>query len=90
MIYAIIVFVIVQLADIYTTLKGLRGGAVEGNPFVKWMMDKFGGNWIYLKFIGAICIVAYLYTINSVIPVWIISAITFIVVLNNIRIIRKR
>lgn len=85
-----IVFVLLQLADVWTTIKCLETGATEGNAFVAWIMRKLGKLWplvkLALSFGGA-----YLLWSDGVIwGVWLLSAVVAIVVYSNWQILKDR
>ncbi|MGY9039068.1 MAG: DUF5658 family protein [Rhodobacterales bacterium] len=83
-------FVLAQLADIYTTLRALKlKGAVEGNGFIAFLMDKLGRGWILLKlaisFGGAYAI----YLDGRLWLLVLLAAGVFAVAASNYRIIKK-
>jgi hypothetical protein len=83
-------FVLAQLADIYTTLRALKlKGAAEANGFIALLMDKLGRGWILVK-LGISFGAAYV--IWSEASLWLLvllTAIVFAVAASNYRIIKK-
>lgn len=43
------VFIVAQLADVYTTIRAIKAGASEGNGFIAMLMDKMGILWPIAK-----------------------------------------
>jgi len=85
-----VVFLALQIADVWTTIVGMNSGAVESNPVVKWMMDTFGKTWVLIKITGA-SLGAYLaWSEGAIWIVWAICAVMAYVVWQNHRIIKNR
>lgn len=85
-----VIFVILQIADVWTTTQALKTGATEGNPVVAWVMDRTGKAWpmvkLALSFGGA-----YLMWIGGAIwGVWLLSVVIAVVVYSNWQIIKDR
>ena len=85
---ALIAYIIAQIADVVTTERGLRRGAVEANGFIALMMDKLGRGWIVLK-LGVSAAVAYVLVMEGQAwGLWLLAAITGAVAVNNVRVSR--
>ena len=56
---ALTVFFLLNLLDILTTVSGLRSGAVEQNPLVKFILKLFGvpGLYSFKMIIGGIILI---------------------------------
>ena len=90
MIYAISLFVVIQVLDVVSTYLVLKNGGVEANPILNWVLEKFGG-WvaIFVKlalsgFAGYI-----FFSMGYVIWLWCLNALVGFVVINNFRIWKK-
>jgi hypothetical protein len=83
-------FVLAQLADVYTTQRALKlKGAVEGNGFIAVLMDKLGRGWILVK-LGISCGAAYvIWSEGSLWLLVLLAAGVFAVAASNYRIIKK-
>lgn len=85
-----IVFVLLQVAEVWTTIKCLETGATEGNAVVAWIMRKLGKLWPLAKlalFVGG----AYLLWSDGVIwGVWLLCLLVGYVVISNYRILKGR
>ena len=47
---ALTAFLLSQIADIWSTIRGLKAGAREANPIIAWAMRNLGPwGWIVLK-----------------------------------------
>jgi len=44
-----LLFILSQLADVWSTAYALDRGAVEANPAIRWLMDRLGKGWIAAK-----------------------------------------
>lgn len=44
-----LVFIVSQLADVWSTKYALDRGAVEANPAIRWLMDRLGKGWVAAK-----------------------------------------
>lgn len=85
-IYALIA---IQVADAVTTYIGLRGGARETNPAVRWVLDRVGmAGWIIIKSAIVAGAAWLLWSGGQVQMIWIVAGAMALVVLNNIRVIR--
>lgn len=84
-----IVFALVQIADVISTVIALRGPAREANPVIKWMMDHLGHGWIVVK-LGIAALAAWLLWSSELTQwLWIANAVMALVILNNIKVIRN-
>lgn len=83
-------FILAQLADIYTTQRALKlKDATEANGFIAFLMDKLGRGWIVVK-LGISYGAAYV--IWSEGSLWLLVLLTagvFAVAASNYRIIKK-
>lgn len=85
---ALIAYALAQLADVLTTLRALRQGGVEANPVVRWLMDALGHGWIVVKLALAGGIAAWAWQAGEVGAIWIVAAVTGLIALNNLRVVR--
>ena len=76
-------YFVAQLADVVTTLQGLRRGAVETNPVIRWMMDHLGGGWVVLKLALSVVFAWGFFAIGQPMLIWIITALTAYVAWRN-------
>jgi len=83
-------FVLAQLADVYTTLRALKlKGATEANGFIALLMDKLGRGWILVK-LGISFGAAYvIWSEGSLWLLVLLAAGVFAVAVSNYRIIKK-
>lgn len=44
-----LLFILSQLADVWSTAYALDRGEVEANPAIRWLMDRLGKNWVAAK-----------------------------------------
>lgn len=85
----IIAFVAAQLADIWTTKKGIENGAVEKNGIIKWLMDTFGEHgWWITKLLFSAVIVAALIWAGQLVWLWGGTALTAYVAWRNMRFLK--
>ncbi|MFG6661155.1 DUF5658 family protein [Sulfitobacter sp. 915] len=84
----IIAMFLVQIADVWTTNQILSRGGVELNPFIRWVMEKTGDQWSFIKVALALAVAAGLWVSGEAWAIWIITGITGIVALNNWRVLR--
>lgn len=56
----IVLYAVVQFADVVTTLRALRKGAREANPIIDWLMQKLGFGWVPVKLAGSMVALYYL------------------------------
>lgn len=80
-----IAFVLTQLADVWTTIKALKQGAVEANPVVAYLMDKTGSAWPFFKLGIASSAAFFSHAYGSIWGVAGIAAITGVVAVLNLR-----
>jgi Domain of unknown function (DUF5658) len=82
---ALILFAIIQVADIVTTSVGLHAaGLYEGNPVVALWMDMLGPLWWLPKLGIVLFAVLVSRRLRRVWPLTAISALTFFAVINNL------
>ena len=84
------VYLLLQILDVWTTIKGIKLGATEANPIVKWMMYKLGKMWPLAKLTVALVSGYFLLETDTLWGMWLISAGMVIVVLNNYRVIKNQ
>ena len=85
-----IVFLLLQLADVWTTTQALKTGATEGNPVLAWVMARTGKAWPLLKLILAVGGAYLLWAEGLLWVVWLMCAVYAIVVYSNLQVIRDR
>lgn len=83
---ALAVFCLLQIADVLTTVGGLRRGARESNPFVAELMAGLGHGWILVKLLIAAIAAALILLSGNVWPLWVLNALYAAVVINNWRV----
>lgn len=89
MAFAILAMVLAQLADVVTTLRGLKPGFREGNPVIAWAMARLGPHgWIAFKAAVAGVATLYFWWVGLWWPILGIAAITGAVAWRNHRITR--
>lgn len=44
-----LIFILSQLADVWSTVYALDRGASEANPAIRWLMDRLGKAWPVAK-----------------------------------------
>lgn len=83
-----VILVALQIFDYVSTIKALESGkGVEANPLVRWFMDKMGTRQGLAALKGAgIAVAFYLYSIQSVIGLGVLTALYGYIVVNNFRI----
>lgn len=89
---ALIVFLLMQLADTLTTMEAFRRGAVEKNPALRWLMARLGQNRALLAYKLVLCIGVVSAGLLGYLPTWaawIASIPTGIVVGNNLLWLRR-
>jgi len=85
----LIAVALTQLADIWTTLRFLKHGYTELNPFIGWAMKTLGTyGWILVKLlmIAAVSCAAYFY--DQMVWLYLVSAVTGLVAVNNYRLVK--
>ena len=81
---AFVLYLLLQVADTFTTIKALARGGREANPVVAFMMRRFGKHgWVVVK--GAVGLAAgvILLETGAVLMLWLLCAAYFWVVINN-------
>lgn len=87
---ALLIYALAQIADVVTTLWGLRRGAVEANPLMARLMGTFGKRWFVAKLLlnGFL---AYLMAASGAIAgLLLVSAVVAVVAVHNARIARAQ
>lgn len=91
MLEIMIVFSILQLADIWTTNKALSMGGREINPVMRWLMAKLGviPALVWMKAVVVFIAYKYIYPHPSLIEVFgIVTAFYVYVIYNNFKAIK--
>lgn len=83
---AIVAFILAQIADIFTTTRGLNAGARERNPVVAWLMRRLDRRgWVIAKVAietgAAMVIINY----GAFWMLWLVAALTFAVAAHNLK-----
>ena len=88
---ALILVLILQVLDVVTTIVALqREGLVEGNPYIKKLMDKIGVFPALLLIKGVF--IAFLLWAYPLVPepvLWVLAAFYVWVIYNNVKLIRS-
>lgn len=84
-----LVFALLQLADVYTTIRVLREGGEERNRLVRYLMDRLDWGWILVKLAIAAGAAWLIYESGSVWPIWALNALYAYVVAHNYREMRR-
>lgn len=84
----LLLFILLQVADGYTTVRGLQLGAREGNPILAWLFERFEPVLVLLVVKTASIIAVAV--VNSDILTAFVCGVYVPVVLNNIRVLRKK
>lgn len=84
----LLLFILLQVADGYTTVRGLKLGAREGNPILAWLFERFEPVLVLLVVKTASIIAVAV--VNSDILTAFVCGVYVPVVLNNIRVLRKK
>ena len=84
----ILALLAVQIADVWTTNRILERGGRELNPFIRWIMDKTGDQWPFFKVTAALALAAAIWLYGEFWTVWLITAPTALIALNNWRVLR--
>lgn len=84
----LLLFILLQVADGYTTVRGLQLGAREGNPILAWLFERFEPVLVLLvvKTASIIAVAA----VNHDVLTAFVCGVYVPVVLNNIRVLRKK
>ena len=83
-----VVFLALQIADVWTTIRALKLGATEANPVVAWLMEKTGSGWPFVKLAGAVAGAYTAWAGGGLWVVWVLCAIYVYVVYSNWQIIK--
>ena len=90
MIYALSLFLVIQVLDVISTYLGLKSGARESNPFIRWILDKFGGWVAVIVKLSISGFAGYYFFINGYeLLLWGFNVLIGFVVINNFRIWKK-
>lgn len=80
--------VALQLADTWTTWRVIHAGGREANPLMAMLIDKLGFWPAFLGMKGLLIWLAWL-TVETVVPL-LLCALYVIVVVNNLRVLRRQ
>ena len=81
---ALVVFAILVIADVVTTILALKRGGYEANPLIAFLMETFGDNgWIILKLLASIVGAVLCYHGGLLWGVWLIAALYAYIVWRN-------
>lgn len=83
--FILFLFIVGQIADVWTTKRVLDNGGTELNPVVAWIMERFGGEWVLLKLAASIGIGALLWGYGETLALGIFTAIVWAVAFWNWR-----
>ena len=84
----LLLFILLQVADGYTTVRGLKLGAREGNPILAWLFERFEPVLVLLVVKTASIIAVAV--VNSDILTAFVCGVYVPVVINNVRVLRKK
>lgn len=79
----LVVFLILQVADVWTTTKALRMGATEANPVIAWVMNRTGRAWPLVKLTLAFGGGYLMWSEGLLWAIWTLCAVYAIVVISN-------
>lgn len=87
------VLLLAQLADWYTTKKFMSVGVEEGNPVVKWLLDRFGFNGflvvkVFVTLLVALSVISNDDAVGHTIG-WLFAVLLFAVAFRNWRIYKR-
>jgi hypothetical protein len=77
-----------QIADVWTTQRGLKRGAREANPVVRRLMAATGDLWGGIKVVVVMVLLWNVYEPGLEWLIWLGAAATTAVAINNYRIVR--
>lgn len=83
MTFALLAYIIAQIADILTTNAALKEGGREANPIVARLMGTFGKRWWVAKIVVAFACAAVMVHAGSVVGLWVVAAITGAIAYRN-------
>ena len=83
------VFLVLQLLDVWTTTKGLKLGATEANPAIKWVMDKVGKLWPVVKLALSLIGGYMMFYAGLLWFIWLLCLVMAWVVWNNYKVIKS-
>lgn len=86
--FLFVVFVLLQIADVASTMIALNMGAREANPVMRWLFEKIGVNpALYTVKVSGI-VLLWVYGMGLPVIVWLIMVGVYVaVVYNNARVI---
>lgn len=84
-----LLFLLSQLADVWSTAYALDRGAVEANPAIRWLMDRLGKGWIAAKIAVATLGAYVLWLAAGDIGVLIVALVFFGIAGRNVWLVRK-
>lgn len=85
----LIALIVLQVADAALTIKGMKSGATEANPIVRWLVGAIGRDGALLA-LKAAAIAALVYYIDQTPTVLLagLAAVYAVVVVRNVRVVR--
>lgn len=83
-----IIFGMLQVADVLTTLRFLSAGVREGNSIIAKLMDRFGAGWIVVKLLVAAVAAGLIFASGLVWPIWALNALYAAAVVWNWRAVK--
>tara|TARA_B100001179_G_scaffold232785_1_gene227160 strand:- start:2094 stop:2402 length:309 start_codon:yes stop_codon:yes gene_type:complete len=86
---AITVYALLQLADVYLTLKGLRMGATEANGIMAKIIEFFGPLWPFVKLAIAGYGVYTFWQEGLIWAIWLANVVYLLVVRHNYNVVRE-
>ena len=84
----LLLFILLQVADGYTTVRGLKLGAKEGNPLLAWLFERFEP--IVVLVVVKLAAIIAVGAVNHDVLTAFVCGVYVPVVLNNIRVLRKK
>lgn len=84
-----LLFILSQLADVWSTAYALDRGAVEANPAIRWLMERFGRGWITAKIAVATLGAYAVWLAAGDVGVLIVALVFFGIAFRNYRLVRK-
>jgi hypothetical protein len=82
------IFILLQIADVVTTVKGLKAGAKEANPLLAWAFE-----WqspVLVLLVAKTTVIVAVGVLNSDVVTAFGCGVYVPVIANNIRVLRKK
>ena len=83
------VFLVLQLLDVWTTVKGLKLGATESHPIIGSLISKLGKLWPVVKLTMALIGGYFLVKAGLLWAIWLLCLVMAWVVWNNYKVIKS-